>query len=386
MSEQGANLPENIISIILPLVSAAISIFTFWKGNELSRKLQKSSQEHEKQLQEQDQRHHDRINRLQQEHNERIERVRHTLESERSKEIEELKHGLESQRSKEDARMDYEYEARKRLYQEYEPLIFQLQELSESAYRRIQGLARTAREGNLNRGSGWLSNPLSYYSVNTIYRLLAPMVVFKLMQRKLTLFDLALEPFFRDQYFLAKALYHTFSRDFDLAKEEEAKLEYNPHSSTREDKRRHPEKNIVQGIVLGIVDNMTEAMIQEEDAIQTQKVYRIISFGEFQKKYFSKAVSDSFQYVSDIFLDFHPEKKPVLWRILITQACIYRMIFSLSKDADVKASFSDIIPKEELEKFHWRKPTLQDPKYVENLDGHLKAAQKYVKHALDTSI
>jgi hypothetical protein len=350
--------------------------------------MQKSSQEHERQLQQQDQRHQDRINLLQREHNESIERLRHTLESERSRKMEELKHGLESQRSKENARMDYEYEARKRLYQEYEPLTFQLQELGESAYQRVQGLVRTAREGNLNPGSGWLSSPLGYYSVNTIYRFLAPLVVFKLMQRKLTLFDLTLEPFFRDQYFLAKALYHTFSKDFDLAKEEEAKLEYNPHSSTPAQKEHNPEKYMVQGIILGIVDNMTEAMIRQEESIQTHKTYRVMSFGEFQKEYFLNSVSHQFKHASNLFLNFHPETKPVLWRILITQACIYRTMFSLrkNKDTGLKPSFSDIMPKKEVEKFYWRQPTVADSKHFENLEGHLKSAQKYIMHALDTSI
>jgi cbb3-type cytochrome oxidase subunit 3 len=387
VSEEGANIAESILTLVLPLISVAVSVFTFWKGNELSRKLQKSTQEHEKQLQEQDQRHQDRINQLQQEHNERIEKLRHTLESERSKEIEELKHGLESQRSKEHARMDYEYDARKRLYQEYEPLIFQLQELGESSYRRIHGLARTARQGNLNPGSGWLSNPLSYYSVNTIYRLLAPVAVFRLMQRRLTLFDLDLESSFRDQYFLAKALYHTFSKDFDLAAEE-PKLEYNPHNSTVAQKHRHPEKYKMQGIVLGIVDSMTEAMIQEEDPIQNQKVYRIISFGEFQKRYFSSAVSDPFKHASNLFLDFNPETKPILWRILLTQASIYRTIFSLRKNKGIgiKPSFLEIMPNEEREKFGWNNTRAPDPKNGEKLEGHLKTAQKYIETALNIGI
>jgi hypothetical protein len=40
------------------------------------------------------------------------------------------------------AQRDYEYEARKRLYSELQPLLFQLVEASDNAYWRIQGLAR----------------------------------------------------------------------------------------------------------------------------------------------------------------------------------------------------------------------------------------------------
>ena len=50
-----------------------------------------------------------------------------------------------------------------------------------------------------------------------IYRILAPMVIFKLMRRRLTLFDLKLNFYFNTQYTLAKILYRTFSKDFKIA-------------------------------------------------------------------------------------------------------------------------------------------------------------------------
>ena len=55
------------------------------------------------------------------------------------------------------ARREYEYKARLRLYEEYEPLLFQLVEASENALHRIYSFARSARLRHLNRdGSGWL--------------------------------------------------------------------------------------------------------------------------------------------------------------------------------------------------------------------------------------
>lgn len=47
--------------------------------------------------------------------------------------LESLKARLVEEQAEKNARRDYEYEARKRLYQQYEPLLFQLVELSESA-------------------------------------------------------------------------------------------------------------------------------------------------------------------------------------------------------------------------------------------------------------
>ena len=57
-------------------------------------------------------------------------------------ELESLKADLAEKQAEKNARRDYLYEARKRLYQEYEPLLFQLVELSESALKRIYALAR----------------------------------------------------------------------------------------------------------------------------------------------------------------------------------------------------------------------------------------------------
>ena len=47
--------------------------------------------------------------------------------------LEKIKNDLEIKKDEQTARRDYEYEARKRLYQECEPILFQFAELSESA-------------------------------------------------------------------------------------------------------------------------------------------------------------------------------------------------------------------------------------------------------------
>jgi hypothetical protein len=105
-----------------------------------------------------------------------------------------LEDELVRKREERNALRDYEYEARKRLYQELAPLLFQLNELAESALRRILALPRDAHKGYIKECGGWLSDEDGYFVKNTIYRLLAPLAVFKLMQRRLTLFDLALDP------------------------------------------------------------------------------------------------------------------------------------------------------------------------------------------------
>ena len=99
-----------------------------------------------------------------------------------AKDLEAYKDTLTETQAERAARRDYQYEARKRLYQQYEPLLFQLVEHCESAKERIYSLARSAKEGDLEK-VGWLSKWDEYYLYSTIYFLLSPLVIFKLMQQ-----------------------------------------------------------------------------------------------------------------------------------------------------------------------------------------------------------
>src|SRR5918911_1647153 len=98
-----------------------------------------------------------------------------------NKKLKNLESELANKAAERDARRDYEYEAKKRLYHEIEPYLFLFSELSESALSRIFRLALVAKEGE-----GWLSAP-GYFINSTIYRLIAPLAAFKLIQRRLTI-------------------------------------------------------------------------------------------------------------------------------------------------------------------------------------------------------
>src|SRR5215212_1067166 len=126
---------------------------------------------------------------------------------------------LEEWKAERDARREYEYEARKRLYRELEPVLFLLNEHSEDAYRHILQLATLARDGTLatNLTSPTKDNEDNYYLKSTIYTLILPMAIFRLLHSNLTLYDLELDINFKFQYILAKCLYLTCSNSFDIA-------------------------------------------------------------------------------------------------------------------------------------------------------------------------
>jgi hypothetical protein len=242
---------------------------------------------------------------------------------------------LEKIRAQEDALLDYQYEVRKRLYKEFEPLLFQLYELSGRAYKRVLNLSIDYRQGNLEPDKGWLSDITNYYTTLTIYIFLAPLAIFKLMQRKLTLFDLKLDPVFNNHYFIAKALYRSFLHDFKLAYIDPT-LDYHPieNNSGSNIVNNHPEREQKQGLYSGILDTVTDVMIVKEQH-GSESVLRIMNYGEFVNNFFKNGdIQEPFNKISYLFYNFTPKTHPILWRILIAQAFIYQLIIETYRSKD----------------------------------------------------
>jgi hypothetical protein len=311
--------------------------------------------------------------------------------------LKQLENELAIKRAEQDARRDYEYEARKRLYQECEPILFQFAELSESAVRRIYALARNAKDGNLGPDRYWLSTD-HYFIKSTIYRLLAPMAAFKLLQHRLTNIDLKLDQAINIQYILAKILYYTFSSSTDLARSEPA-IPYDPdqigyeskgldESMKRERRAKYPERIWLQGLKVGTLDILAETLILSEKGNNI----RIKSFGEFEQQYFKKDKSISsddsnepFEVFFTLFSYFHPRTRPVLWRVLLTQAFLYNAIKNIRNGKDFNTSnFDEFVNLFEVENVKSRCNWIQSHEAVpdEEFNMPFKAAQKYLEEQL----
>jgi hypothetical protein len=260
---------------------------------------------------------------------------------------------MEERRRERDARRDYEYEARKRLYSECGPLLLQLVELSESAYRRVASLARTAAQGDLPAdGRGWLADPKGYYYLSTAYWLLAPLAVVKLLQRRLTLLDFSLDRRIFTQYSLAKELYDSFAGDFRLARLEPA-LAYRPEVADAEQKKHErPQEYAKQGMYRGLVDIAAEALIVNDPASGP----RLRSFGEFEEDSLNEAtpVRKALKRMEYLLVNFHPATRPVFWRILVAQAHIYLALLQTRAGADEGVAAVPSIPARERQAFDWR--------------------------------
>jgi hypothetical protein len=229
----------------------------------------------------------------------------------------------------------------------------------------------------------WLENN-EYYIASTMYNLLAPGVIYKLIQRRLTIVDLTLDKNIDKHYQLAKHLAWSFTADFDFAWGlKVSPVPYDPNNPDwREFRKTAPATYWRQGLPIGRFDNAVEALIvrdPEPDGLQ-----RVMSFGEFETGLHSdnSTVNNTFSFVRDMMTGFHPETRPTLWRMLIAQAHIYDAIVRFHKEnADDKKLIVVPIREKDREPFYWRR----NPNDIERtqLDEPFNVAEAYLRKGLD---
>lgn len=295
---------------------------------------------------------------------------------------------LRDDESTRDARRDYEYEALKRLYTECEPLLFQFFELAEDAESRVRALARDCRNGNLRPdGAGWLADE-GYYFNSTVYRFFAPISAIRILQRRLTAVDLALDSRLKTQYRLLRMLYRSMTEDQSLA-ERSPRLSYDPDRADPGAPDREaliaarPETYVRQGLYRGTLDRLVDAMI-----IREQELERVISFSEFLQ-FKQDGESQLCLVMPDVrllFAGFHPLARPVLWRVLVTQKLIYD---ALDGSRDVDRAGTDDIPslipsgtKEYLDTLDWRQN--QSEAHRETVDSAITVARAFIVDSIRT--
>ena len=234
--------------------------------------------------------------------------------------LEELKNGLAERRDERNARRDYEYQARKRLYTEIEPLLFQLNETTEKAFFRCRSIARTARDGNLSGQDSWLAHE-GYYLRSTLYNLLVPAVMFRLIRRRMTFVDLDVDESIRIKYELVKLYFLALTDHFDLARLPPV-LEYTP------DKRDSPQMRAMnphifadQGLVYGHLDQIIDMMITPEGQPDAA-----ITYGQFETLMSKTPRNPVLNQLVSIFLNFEPDSRPVLARLILALATISHLL------------------------------------------------------------
>lgn len=257
------------------------------------------------------------------------------------RDIEKLKAKLADSKSEADAKRDYTYEALKRLYSQYEPIRFHLVEACESSQELIAQLAKIASTdevgdiGRFPRGN--------YLRISRVYHLLLPAVYFKIVQTRLTLIDLEASRSTFLQYLLAKQIYVLFTRDSEIA--DFFSLVYTPYvQGWRELRSQNPQRYRRQGFTTGRLENTLSIFLKSS----SDELPNILSFGEFETLISS---TDQPNYNSplgaamDLFDEFDPITRPVLWRMLLAQSILHalfiRSVRSNVENTDDLRKFAD---------------------------------------------
>ena len=84
-----------------------------------------------------------------------------------------------------------------------------------------------------------------------------------------------------------------------------------------------------------------------------------MSFGEFESKFLKAKVPEPLEQFYALLSNFHPKTRPVLWRILVTQAHIYKALEEIQhmKLDDIGSSVrpSQVIIEIKSAEFDWHK-------------------------------
>ena len=323
---------------------------------------------------------------------------------------------MEEAKAEQDARRDYEYEARKRIYHELEPLIFMHVEDSDRAYNHIKELANMARLGTLSANLTFSADLTedNYYLKATIYKLIRPMAVFRLMQQHLTSYDLQLDDYFRLQYILAKCLYFSCTDDYYVALGSKKKEDWKyclvcifhgdlKHPEEKIEEVEHPNHIVynILGMNEGVTDNLANSLIIFDD---NDKNYRVMNFDEFQTKHFDKYVRirPSMQKICELISKMNLRNKEdypkyvLLWRIMVLHACIYNVMKYLKSQKqhqqenigidEITKRIDIFLDKEKEEKereFYWvlknkKSSPEENAKMDEHYDTSLEGIKKYL--------
>lgn len=214
---------------------------------------------------------------------------------------------LEEQRDISKARLDYDYEALKRLYSVYEPIKFQLVDLIGQALRRISMLSLAPPAAG------------SVEQAATVYELLAPAALVRMMDRNLTLADMNLVLQVSVEYGLMKAAYRVLADSTSVASICSA-VPGGPCADICD-----------KGLLPYQLDEAADALLgipatEDNGSHVAERPAKLITFSQFRSilANVDPTQDESGLHVIKKLLDeFTPASRPVFWRSLVIQVLLY---------------------------------------------------------------
>lgn len=238
-----------------------------------------------------------------------------------------LKNWYDQKNNEKNALRDYEYEARKRLYQTYEPLFFQFTEFAEIALLRLKGIAKSLNEEIYK--DEW-DNFSNHYFRETTYKLFAPIALIKLIKDKLTSVDLRIDENLGCQYGLLKTVYFSFQEEYKIARiigdTEYVQKWLEVYRSDSADIER-------QGLSLTELEKFLKTLIKETNGIYS--ILDIDGYEDMTNNIEDSKKQRSIKIIEKLFRGFSFKDKKILWILLVAHACIYYTIIKSKNDKNL---------------------------------------------------
>ncbi|MFE5923916.1 hypothetical protein [Streptomyces sp. NPDC056468] len=298
-----------------------------------------------------------------------------------TRELEIVKSTLGRESAEEEARRTYQYEAKRRIYAECEPIVLKLAQSCDYTADRILSLTDIRRWNELqatrDTKSFWMLSKSSEI-ISLAHALLEPLALYTLLSEKTTLVDLSFDSRLEEIYRLAQAAYRVHQDDYTIAGIE-PNLAYDPVVPGWRDKRlQNPATYWWQGMTRVRLDPAVELCVHRDAG-------RITTIAEFEKRYLElyEAPDDSRSKSLGLFCNplynFRIEDRPVYWRMLMCQLLIYRRISKRSRvSSELGTSSHFDFDRQDIDSLQ-RRGAMTD----ELLDASINAALTYTNRLLD---
>ena len=161
--------------------------------------------------------------------------------------------------------------------------------------------------------------------------------------------NLELDQHINLKYLIAKEIYYTFIQHRYIAKRP-PELKYDPSEEQKDKKVEH----YYQGISLSTLDPISSALIECNSVISLSRFlekFEIICLDEeiYRKE---DPANKAIRRFINRFRDFHPNTRPVFWRIFLTQLCLYQLFKEIREDNTI--SFESHKVRDLLKQIIWK--------------------------------
>jgi hypothetical protein len=143
-----------------------------------------------------------------------------------------------------------------------------------------------------------------------------------MIERRLTLVDLGLDERIHTEFVLSQVICRSLADEF-LAAELAPHLPYSPYvQGWREKRQEFPQRFRRQGLPFGRLNTALDVLhVNRPEGAET-----LTTFGEFEpllRELDADDVRSGLGAARDLFFEFDPVTRPVLWRVLVIQVLLY---------------------------------------------------------------